>query len=73
MELEFLWKTASSQTGECPALYKAVGGYVVQGKYLDGETETALRDRASDEGGVFVPADVLDRLVEQRITELGLA
>lgn len=60
--LEFLWKDISSQTNNCPALYRTVGGYVVQGKVLDDTTRAALRDLADDEAAVFVPANVLDRL-----------
>ena len=31
-EITFMWKTASSWTGDCPALYKTNGGYYVQVK-----------------------------------------
>lgn len=61
-DLEFLWKTDASAAGECPALYRTEGGYVVQGKTLDAETRAALRNLAGDEDGVFVPADVIDRI-----------
>ncbi len=63
-DLEFMWKTGESAGGECPALYRTDGGYVIQGKTLDAETRAALRDLGSDEDGVFVPADVIDRIRE---------
>jgi hypothetical protein len=62
MEIKFMWKTRESATGNCPALYKAPGGYVVQGKALDAETKTQLRQFGGDEDAVFVPADVIDRI-----------
>lgn len=62
MELSFMWKDGLSGTGNCPALYSVEGGYVVQGKALDGPTRAQLRDLGADEDGVFVPANVLDRL-----------
>jgi len=62
MHLTFLWKDPNSHTGSCPALYEVEGGYVVQGVKLDDDTRAQLRDLADDEDGVFVPADVLDRL-----------
>lgn len=65
-DLEYLWKDEGSQTNNCPSLYRTEGGYVVQGKSLDDETLNALRDLGDDETGVFVPANVLDRLIELR-------
>ncbi|NUT32056.1 MAG: lipid A biosynthesis lauroyl acyltransferase [Hamadaea sp.] len=62
MQIAFLWKAVGSGAGGCPALYRAEGGYVVQGVKLDRATRTALRDLAADEDAVYVPADVLDRL-----------
>lgn len=62
MDIEFMWKDENSKTGNCPALYKAEGGYVVQGVKLDDATRASLRQLADDEDGVFVPANVLDRL-----------
>lgn len=62
MDIEFMWKDENSKTGNCPALYKAEGGYVVQGVKLDDATRASLRQLAEDEDGVFVPANVLDRL-----------
>jgi len=62
MRIQFMWKTNTSAVENCPALYKAPGGYVVQGKMLDAETRAALRQVAGDEDAVFVPADVIDRI-----------
>lgn len=57
-----MWKTGASNTGNCPAMYRAEGGYVIQGKKLDAATRAQLRDLGGDEDGVFVPADVIDRI-----------
>ena len=62
MQIEFMWKDDTSGGGGCPALYRAHGGYVVQGKKLDPETRAQLRQLLDDEDGVFVPDNVLDRL-----------
>lgn len=61
-DLQFLWKDNNSGKGGCPALYKADGGYVVQGLKLDDTTRAQLRQLADNEDGVFVPANVLDQL-----------
>ena len=77
MELEFVWKTITSQTGECPSLYQAerdgVPGYVAQGKALAPDEVAQLRDLGRDENAVRVNADVLDRLVDERLAARGLA
>jgi hypothetical protein len=62
MKITFMWKTGTSNTGNCPARYEAPGGYVIQGKRLDAETRAQLRDLGIDEDAVFVPADVIDGL-----------
>ena len=62
MQIKFMWKTDGSAVENCPALYKAPGGYVVQGKMLDEATKAQLRQFGSDEDAVFVPADVIDRI-----------
>ena len=62
MQIEFMWKTDGSAVENCPALYRAPGGYVVQGKTLDAETRAALRQHGTDEDAVFVPADVIERI-----------
>ncbi|MGH3655898.1 MAG: lipid A biosynthesis lauroyl acyltransferase [Micromonosporaceae bacterium] len=64
MKLEWLWKDTGSGKNGCPALYRAGGGYVVQGKALDADTRAQLRQVGADEDAVFVPANVLDRLRE---------
>ena len=67
LNLTFLWKDDGSGGGGCPALYRADGGYVVQGKTLDDATRGTLRQLADDEDAVFVPANVLDKLVEAQL------
>ena len=62
MELTYLWKDNESGMSGCPALYKADGGYVVQGLQLDDEDRSQLRQLADNEDAVWVPANVLDRL-----------
>lgn len=57
-----MWKDDGSNVGNCPALYEAPGGYVVQGKQLDDETRAQLRDLGADENAVFVPANVIDKI-----------
>lgn len=70
-EITFMCKTASSWTGDCPALYKTDGGYYVQVKRV---TDPAVRARletlgksndsplGADEDFGYVPADVIDRV-----------
>lgn len=62
MQIEFMWKTDGSAIENCPALYRAPGGYVVQGKVLDAGTRAALRQLGGDEDAVFVPADVIEKI-----------
>ena len=62
MKIKFLWKDSGSNTGNCPAMYEAPGGYVIQGKLLDDATRAQLRDLGGDETAVFVPANVIDRI-----------
>lgn len=62
MRIKFMWKDAGSNVGNCPALYEAPGGYVVQGKHIDAETRAQLRDLGADEDAIFVPANVIDRI-----------
>ena len=61
MKITFMWKTTASATGNCPAQYKADGGYVIQGKKLGDDARAQLRDLGADEDAVWVPADVIDR------------
>lgn len=63
MQLVFMWKTGGSDTGHCPALYRVGDGYVVQGRILNDAATSQLRDFGDDESAVFVPSDVLDRLL----------
>jgi hypothetical protein len=70
-EITFMWKTGSSWTGDCPALYRTEGGYYVQVKRV---TDPGVRSRlqalgaqndsplGADEDYGFVPADVIDRV-----------
>jgi hypothetical protein len=62
MKIKFMWKDEGSNVGNCPAMYEADGGYVVQGKLLDDATRAQLRDLGGDETAVFVPANVIDRI-----------
>jgi hypothetical protein len=62
MDIEFMWKDEESKVDNCPALYRTDGGYVVQGVKLDDATRAQLRQLGDGEDGVFVPANVLDRL-----------
>jgi hypothetical protein len=60
--LTYMWKDADSIGGSCPAIYSTDGGYVVQGIKLTENERAQLRNLADTEDGVFVPANVLDRL-----------
>jgi hypothetical protein len=62
VEITFMWKDDDSNVGDCPAIYEAPGGYVIQGKFIDDETRAQLRDLGGDETAVFVPANVIDRI-----------
>jgi hypothetical protein len=62
VKIRFMWKDAGSNVGNCPAMYEAPGGYVIQGKELDAATRAQLRDLGGDETAVFVPANVIDRI-----------
>ena len=45
-----MWKDSGSNVGNCPAMYEAPGGYVVQGKLLDAATRAQLRDLGERRG-----------------------
>ncbi len=66
MRLRYLGKTASSDEGNCEALYATDRGtFGVQGKIVtDPEALADVRDLADDECLVEVPSDVL-RLAER--------
>ncbi len=62
--LKFLHKTSGSGDQGCPAAYEVEGGYVIQGVTLTDPGEIAqVRQLADDETAVFVPADVINRIV----------
>lgn len=65
MKIRFKWKDDASGGGGCPALYDAPGGFVVQGKKLDDETRSQLRQLLDDEDAVYVPANVIERIRDQ--------
>lgn len=84
MRITKLWKDGGSEGGACPALYEAdtiptnyVGtddrpGYVFQGpEVVDADTKAQLEDLGDGETAVYVPPNVIDRLVDQRLRELG--
>lgn len=60
--IEFLWKDADSNVGNCPSLSKARDGgrdgYIVVGKQADMQ----IPAMSEDEIAVFVPANVIDRI-----------
>lgn len=64
LDLEFLWKDEESGQSGCPALYRTTDrtGYIVQGVKLSDDDRAQLRNLADGEDGVYVPANVLDRL-----------
>lgn len=57
-----MWKDQFSNLGDCAALYRAPGGYVVQGQRVDAQTRAQLRDLSGSEDAVYVPGNVLDRI-----------
>lgn len=63
-KLTFIHKTNGSPAGSCPAIYRTDDGeYVVQGKFLAEGEVGQLRDLGGDETAVWIPADVIDRLI----------
>jgi len=67
-EIEFMWKDAGSNVGNCPAQYRVngimdghSGGYIIQGKRLGNAARARLRDLGEDEEAVWVPDNVIDR------------
>jgi hypothetical protein len=63
MQIEFIKKTKDSWSGNCPAVYRVTseeGGFVVQGKRLDADTQAHSRDLSPDETSVWVQPDVID-------------
>jgi len=62
MKIRLMWKDEASGVGNCPAMYEAPGGYVIQGKTLGSGTRAQLLDLGGGEDAVFVPANVIDRI-----------
>lgn len=72
-KISFMWKTSGSFTGNCPALFKADGGYYIQHRQV---TDPQVRERLRSLGEAndcplgdgeeygFVPADVIERIRE---------
>ena len=63
MQIEFIKKTKDSWSGNCPAIYRVTseeGGYVVQGKRLDGALQAQPLTLGLDEALVWVQSDVID-------------
>jgi hypothetical protein len=74
MKLRKLAKDASSKNGGCPAVYVAEDDpstMVVQGKFLDTETLANLKDHASDETAVRIPAETMVRAIKRYLAERG--
>jgi hypothetical protein len=72
MKLRKLAKDAGSRIGECPAVYVAEDDpavMVVQGKLLDADTTTELRDMLADETAVRIPAETVLRAAERYLAE----
>jgi hypothetical protein len=63
VKITFMWKADDSNTGNCPALYEAPGGYVVQGKCLEVSARASLPRLADGQDAVWVPTDVLNKLI----------
>ena len=77
MRIIKLWKSNNSGKSGCPALYEADEApagyerygddwYAVQGVKLSPEVMAQLDQLGADENAVLVPAEILDRLREQR-------
>jgi hypothetical protein len=74
MQLKRLAKDGNSLNGDCPAVYMAEDDpavMVVQGKFLDADTERNLMERAGDETAVRIPAETMVRAVEAYLAEHG--
>lgn len=73
MDLMFLFKLGSSGTGGCPAFYEtSSGSFVVQGYVLDATAAGQMRQVASDEAGVEIPAELFDQIVDEGMRRRGL-
>lgn len=66
-QVTYMWKDDNSHTGDCPAVHTAElngqPGYVVQGVPIDGAADRGkLSELGPDDGAIWVPANVLDKL-----------
>ena len=68
----YLWKDEQSSGSCCPALYRIDDGFLVQGK-RHRATDNGIRDLAADEEVVYVPRNVLSRLIRESVSELEVA
>lgn len=68
MTLEFLFKDLNSGGGGCPAAYRTDRDtFVIQGWQLAEGAAGQLRQLASNEAGVEIPANIIDQLVQARL------
>jgi hypothetical protein len=68
MTLEFLFKDVNSGGGGCPAAYRTDRDtFVIQGWQLAEGAAAQLRQLASNEAGVEIPANIIDQLVQARL------
>lgn len=68
MKLQRLAIDGDSDPWGCPAVYVAIDDptvLVVQGKLLDAETTTELRDLAADETAVRIKTETVERALRQ--------
>ena len=72
MDLEFLFKLASSGGNGCPAFYRAGADFVVQGYTLSAEETAQMRQVAADETGARIPAELYGQIGEHWARENGL-
>jgi hypothetical protein len=69
-ELDYWLGDSASAGGNCPALIKAPGGCVVQGKTLSADTLAGVREVTAahgkgtgpDETAVFIPQNLIDQI-----------
>jgi hypothetical protein len=61
--LQHLITDSGSGGGNCPAVYKVRdGGYVIQGKKLSRRTLRVLRNRSTDESGIWIPDNIIEQI-----------
>lgn len=63
--IHFMWKDEGSNVGNCPALSRVEGGYLVTGKKVTRRTRrrvARISGVGANEVVSFVPDNVLDRL-----------